>query len=162
VFWDLFKVYWQLPCCDLLWEYLHLPLRQLCQFSTNAGKPYPAAIYQPPGLHHTGRARTLARPSEFKLIMQIQRCYRKQLICDSLYIPCKIFTFANTTASGTVTEFCWPAFGITFYSRVTIYSEWERQRVSALKCQIKLWLRKVKIGTQVTEEVLNIDTTYIL
>lgn len=144
VFWDLFTVYWQLPCCDLLWEYLHLPLRQLCQISANAGKPYPAAIYQPLGLHHTGRARTLTHPSESKLIMQIQSCYRKRMFCDSLYIPCKIFTFTNSTASGTGTEFCWPAFGTTFYSRLTTYSESgrERERVTGLKCQIKLLIKK--------------------
>jgi hypothetical protein len=45
-----------------------------------------------------------------------------------LYIPCKIFTFTNTTALGTGTEFCSPAFGITFYSRLTIYSESGRER----------------------------------
>jgi hypothetical protein len=82
------------------------PSRQLCQISTNAGKPYTGAIYQPPGLHHMGRARTLTHPSESKLIMQIQSCYRKRLFCDSLYTPCQIFTYTNTTASGTGTEFC--------------------------------------------------------
>lgn len=129
VFQDLFNVFWQLPCCDLLWEYLRLPLRQSCEFATDAGKLYPAAIFQPPRLHHTGRAITLTHPSESKLIMQIQSYYRKRMFCDSLYIPCKIFTFTNTTASGTGTEFCWPAFGITFLFKAN-YIFWmgERER----------------------------------